>query len=211
MKFTKFGHSCLLVEEGSARILFDPGSYSTGFETLEQLDAILITHVHQDHCDIPRLQGLIVKNPGVRVITNPEVQTALQKEDIIAEVLADGAHTDVKGVLVEAFGTTHAEIYKTMPRNQNVGFMVGSRFFHPGDAFTVPSRPVEILGAPVAGPWMKISEGIDYIEAVKPKIAIAIHDGILKRPGLVHFAPQNILPTFGIQFMVLEDGQPVDI
>jgi Beta-lactamase superfamily domain len=28
MRLTKFGHSCLLVEEGGARVLLDPGSFS---------------------------------------------------------------------------------------------------------------------------------------------------------------------------------------
>ena len=33
MRLTKFGQSCLLVEEGGARVLLDPGSFSEGFET----------------------------------------------------------------------------------------------------------------------------------------------------------------------------------
>lgn len=38
MRLTKFGHSCLLVEEGGARVLLDPGSFSEGFEELDGLD-----------------------------------------------------------------------------------------------------------------------------------------------------------------------------
>jgi hypothetical protein len=37
MKITKYGHACLLVEEGGARFLLDPGSYSSGFEGLADL------------------------------------------------------------------------------------------------------------------------------------------------------------------------------
>ena len=50
MKITKFGHSCLLVEEGGARILLDPGKYSILQNNVENVDAIVITHEHQDHC-----------------------------------------------------------------------------------------------------------------------------------------------------------------
>ncbi|HEV3505907.1 MAG TPA: MBL fold metallo-hydrolase, partial [Actinomycetes bacterium] len=32
MRLTKLGHSCLLVEEGGARLLLDPGNLSSGFE-----------------------------------------------------------------------------------------------------------------------------------------------------------------------------------
>ena len=31
MRLTHFGHACLLVETGSARLLFDPGVLSDGF------------------------------------------------------------------------------------------------------------------------------------------------------------------------------------
>src|SRR6266511_2218653 len=34
MRLTKFGHSCLLVEEGGASVLLDPGMLSGGFEEL---------------------------------------------------------------------------------------------------------------------------------------------------------------------------------
>ena len=48
MRLTKFGHSCLLVEEGGARVLLDPGSFSEGFETLEGLTAVCVQH-EMDH------------------------------------------------------------------------------------------------------------------------------------------------------------------
>lgn len=31
MRIVHFGHSCVLVDTGTARLLFDPGSWSTGF------------------------------------------------------------------------------------------------------------------------------------------------------------------------------------
>ena len=49
MKITKFGHSCLLVEENGVRILFDPGSYSTAQNDVKNIDVVLITHEHSDH------------------------------------------------------------------------------------------------------------------------------------------------------------------
>jgi hypothetical protein len=39
LQLTKYGHSCLLVEEGPARLLLDPGTLSGGFEELEGLTA----------------------------------------------------------------------------------------------------------------------------------------------------------------------------
>ena len=41
MKITKFGHSCLLIEDANARILLDPGSFAQGDEDLTGLHAML--------------------------------------------------------------------------------------------------------------------------------------------------------------------------
>jgi L-ascorbate metabolism protein UlaG (beta-lactamase superfamily) len=51
---THFGHSCLLLDTGAARLLIDPGTFSTGFESLRDLDAVIAnnsylvdgTHLH---------------------------------------------------------------------------------------------------------------------------------------------------------------------
>ncbi|NUO91104.1 MAG: MBL fold metallo-hydrolase, partial [Dermatophilaceae bacterium] len=44
MRVTHLGHACLLVEIAGRRLLIDPGTFSTGFEQLTELDAILVTH-----------------------------------------------------------------------------------------------------------------------------------------------------------------------
>jgi len=67
MELTHFGHSCLLAEfgvaSGAARLLFDPGTFSHGFEGVTGLSAILITHQHPDHADPQRLPALVEANP----------------------------------------------------------------------------------------------------------------------------------------------------
>jgi L-ascorbate metabolism protein UlaG (beta-lactamase superfamily) len=45
IRITHYGHACVLAElAGRTRVLFDPGTYSAGFEELTGLDAVLITH-----------------------------------------------------------------------------------------------------------------------------------------------------------------------
>src|SRR5205807_7363210 len=70
MRLQKLGHSCLLVESGDARLLIDPGTFSSGFEGLEGLTAVLVTHQHPDHLDIDRLPGLLERNPSTQVIAD---------------------------------------------------------------------------------------------------------------------------------------------
>ncbi len=77
MRLTKFGHSCLLVEENGARVLLDPGSFSEGFEALEDLTAVCLTHQHVDHLDAERLRRVLDRNPGVRVVSDEGSADAL--------------------------------------------------------------------------------------------------------------------------------------
>lgn len=209
MTINKFAHSCILVEEAGARILFDPGHYSTEQNELIDLDAILITHVHGDHCDVASIKVIAAKNPGVKIFTNVQVQEALKAEGIESELLGDGQSTAVKGVTIEGFGTDHAEIHSSRPIDRNTGYLVGGRFFHPGDSYTIPSKPVEILALPTGGPWLKIGEAIDFALAVKPKAVIPMHDGMF----LESARPAKwiaIVQEQGIEVRSLELGQLAD-
>lgn len=70
MKVTKFGHSCILVEENSVKILLDPGVFSTDYTDIKDVDALLITHEHQDHFDISGVKKILELNPKIKVLTN---------------------------------------------------------------------------------------------------------------------------------------------
>lgn len=211
MKVTKFGHCCLLVEEKSARILTDPGMFSSAQNELERVDAVLITHDHPDHLHMDSLKSVLAKNPTARVITNHGVGEALAREQIAFELVEHGTTADIKGVAVEGIGTLHALMHASLPQIPNTGYMVAGRMFYPGDALTLPERPVDILALPVAGPWMKLSDGIDYALAVKPRLCFPVHEGILINPGTSHRIPPQILEPVGIKFQVLEIGVPTEI
>ncbi|HEV3497348.1 MAG TPA: MBL fold metallo-hydrolase, partial [Actinomycetes bacterium] len=176
MRLTKLGHSCLLVEEGGARLLLDPGNLSSGFEALEGLTAVLFTHQHADHLDQRRLRGLLDRNPRARVISDPGSAEPLGQAGVEAEVVADGQELDLGGVGVRVAGRDHAVVHPDIPVVPNVGYLVGGRLFHPGDAFTHPGQQVEVLAVPAAAPWLKVSEPIEYLRAVRPRVAVPVHD-----------------------------------
>jgi L-ascorbate metabolism protein UlaG (beta-lactamase superfamily) len=210
MRLTKFGHSCLLVEEGQARMLLDPGVLSGGFEGLEGLTALLFTHQHADHLDPERLRGLLDRNPGVRVVSDEGSAKPLGEAGADAEVVHDGDELDLGGVSVGVAGRDHAVIHPDIPLIPNVGYLVGGRLFHPGDAFTQPGQAVEVLAVPAGAPWLKGSESIDYLRAVRPQVAVPVHEKVLSAAGLsLHY---GLLEGLGATTLrVLDDGKPVEL
>jgi L-ascorbate metabolism protein UlaG (beta-lactamase superfamily) len=213
MRLTKLGHSCLLVEEGGARLLLDPGSLSAGFEELEGLTAVLFTHQHADHLDQQRLRGLLGRNPRARVICDPGSAEPLGQAGVEVEVVADGQELDVGGAGVRVVGRDHAVIHPDIPVVPNVGYLVGGRLFHPGDAFTRPGQPVEVLAVPAAAPWLKVAEPIDYLRAVRPKVAVPVHDQVLSAAGRsIHYRQlEQLGAKEGTTLRSLDDGAPVEL
>lgn len=212
MKITKFGHCCLLIEVDGVRILTDPGNYcETPMET--GIDAVLITHEHQDHCHMESLAIILAKNPAARVITHPGVGKLLDAAGIKWTVITDREKQDVRGVSVQSFGTEHACIHHDLPSVQNTGFLIAGKLFYPGDSFHQPGQPVEVLALPVAGPWMKLEEAIEYAKAVKPKKLFPVHDGMLRQGielGPTRRIPTMLLEPLGINYVDMTEGKTQD-
>lgn len=211
MKITKFGHCCLLIEEKGLRILTDPGSYSTAQNEVKNIDIILITHEHADHIHIPSLKNCIKNNPQARIITNKGVAKLLDVEGITYEIIEHGQKIEIKGVLIEGFGEKHALMYKTIAPTINTGYFIANMLFYPGDALYNPNKPVDMLALPVAGPWLNLTEAIDYAIEIHPKICFPVHEGGLKTPGSVHRIPDTILNPLGIKFVILEEGKETEL
>lgn len=181
MDLTHFGHSCLLADFGVARLLFDPGTFSHGFEGITGLSAILITHQHPDHADPQRLPALAEANPDAALYADPQTAAMLGGD---WQAVHAGDELTVDGLTVRGVGGRHAVIHPEIPVIDNTSFLVGdaghrARLMHPGDALFVPGEPVEVLATPAAAPWMKISEAVDYLRAVAPTHAVPIHQGII--------------------------------
>jgi L-ascorbate metabolism protein UlaG (beta-lactamase superfamily) len=185
MQVTHFGHSCVLLDTGAARLLIDPGNFSTDFEGVTGLDAVLVTHQHPDHLDPERLPALLWGNPDARLIVDPG--TAGQLGDVEHETVEPGASLEVGGARVEVLGGQHAIIHPDIPRIPNNAYLVDGTHLHPGDSLTVvPSEPLEVLFLPTAAPWQKLADAVDYLRQVAPQTAVPIHQGILAVPGMYY-------------------------
>jgi len=215
MKIKKIGHCCLRIEEGEAVILTDPGIFSTGQNEEKGIDAILITHEHTDHLHIESLQKIIVNNPEVKIYCNSAVKKIAEKENIECIEIKDGEIKEINGksnkLKVESFSSNHADIYPSITPVWNSGFLIAEKLYLPGDALHNPGKKIDVLAAPVVGPWLNIKDTIDYIKEISPRIAFPIHDGFLSIPGPFHSVPKLILENSGIHFVVFEEGKEYEV
>ncbi|MFI9506006.1 MBL fold metallo-hydrolase [Nocardia sp. NPDC052566] len=207
MRIAHFGHSCILVELQGKRVLFDPGTFSHGFEGLTGLDAIAITHQHPDHIDPNRIEALIDANPGARLLSDP--QTAQQRGEPWQPVHA-GNIVQLGDLQITGGGGRHAVIHPEIPVIDNTVFQLGTaddpaQLVHPGDSLWVPPVPVGVLAIPAAAPWMRISEAVDYLRAVGPRTAFPIHYGIIEPAGQgIYFGRLAEMGPAGTEFTVIE-------
>jgi L-ascorbate metabolism protein UlaG (beta-lactamase superfamily) len=210
MRITKFGHCCLLIETKDRRVLVDPGRFSDGQNSLTDIDIVLITHEHADHCHSESITQILEKNPDVITVTNTSVANLLRDLEIEAYVLEGRDTATVADVELEAFDGEHVEIFEEFGLVQNTGYFIENSFFFPGDAYTVPNKPVNVLALPVAGPWCKISDAISYAKAVAPKTAFPVHDATLNDTGRAVTYPhfERELNKVGSEFVVWEEGTP---
>ncbi len=210
MKITKLGHCAMIVEHEGVRLLTDPGSFTADAQDkLTGLHGVLITHEHQDHLHIDSLKQIIANNPTAIIVGNSAVAKLVEEAiaDTVVTVVGDGQQTEVNGVVIEGFGKNHEPIYGTMGLVENTSYFVGDQFYFPGDAFNNPGKKVDVLALPVAGPWMKMSQCIDYAKEMQAKRAFGVHDGMIQPffRGFVYKALQMFVP--GTEFIEIKDGE----
>lgn len=210
MQITHFGHSCVLLDTGAARLLIDPGTFSSGFESLTGLDAVLVTHQHPDHLDADRLAALLRANPDVRLVVDRGTADELAAGPLSGaghEVATPGDALALAGARVEVLGGDHAVIHPDLPVIPNNAYLVDGTHLHPGDAFPTLPTPVDVLLLPTAAPWLKASESVDYLRAMTPRTAVPIHQGLLARPQVFYGLFTNLAPE-GTEVRVLDEGEP---
>jgi L-ascorbate metabolism protein UlaG (beta-lactamase superfamily) len=194
----------VLLEHGGVRLLTDPvlrgrvahlRRHGAAPAVPERVDAVLLSHLHYDHLDLPSLNLL----PGdVRVLA-PAGAGALLRPAGLRHVqeLVPGEATAVGGVRVEATSAEHHDRRRPLgARATPIGFVVRGRpsVYFAGDtgkfAEMAELAPVDVALLPVAGWAPKLGPGhMDAEQAaqaaalLRPAVAVPIHWGTLHPRG----------------------------
>lgn len=200
-----------MFEEQGKRLVLDPGAYSEPLDGLTDVIAVVITHAHDDHCFEAQLDRLVASSPDLMIYGPPQVRTRLEKYRTTAVYLGD--FYPVGPFTLEFFGDQHAVIHPSFPVLENRGVLINDSVYYPGDSFTLPDRPVELLAVPTSAPWLKISEIMDFVAAIKHKKSLATHNALLSEFGhtLSNGRVKAITEAQGGEFFFLQPGQSIEI
>jgi L-ascorbate metabolism protein UlaG (beta-lactamase superfamily) len=208
LTLSKFRHSCLLIEIGDARILLDPGVFSSGFETLTDLSGVLITHQHFDHLDVDRLGDLLEHNPQAELIADKASAAQLAEKGLNAKVVMGGQALSVGGVPIAVYGSEHAQIAPGIPVPPNVGYAIDGRFAYAGDAYMTPPEPVQVLAIPTCAPWLRAADTVGFLQKAKPEAVVPVHEALLATTDVYYGIYRSFSEQQGTAFHVIDDGVP---
>lgn len=207
MKVTKFEHACLVVERDNQSLIVDPGEWTTDLVIPDNVVGVVITHAHQDHLDKKHLRAIVDKNPSVTIVGHEAVIAPLGDFNTRAAVANE--NMSLGNFDLDFFGGEHSFIYTDRHVGANLGVMVNSQLYYPGDSFSQPEGiHVDVLALPISAPWLKFSEVADFVEAIKAKFAFPTHDAILSDVGkqLLDRMAAGVCENVGTEYRRIDDS-----
>jgi L-ascorbate metabolism protein UlaG (beta-lactamase superfamily) len=201
IKVTFVGHATVLIEHGGVRLLTDPVLRSrVGHlrrhgplpQVPPAIDAVLLSHLHYDHLDVPSLRKL---GGSVRLLGPRGCGRFLARAGFGAvEEMSPGETTALGALTVLATTAVHDARRRPLgPRAQALGYVIKgeSSVYFAGDtdlfAGMADLGPVDLALLPVAGWSRKLGPGhLDPERAaraaalLRPRVAVPIHWGTLR-------------------------------
>lgn len=210
------GHSTVLVELSGARLLTDPvlgrrvgplirHGPMPGPATTENLDAVLVSHLHRDHADRASLRRIDRATP---FLVPAGSLRFFQREGFTAITeLAPGAAAQVGPVTVRAVEARHGGGGRRLAKgSEAIGFLVESRrrIYFAGDTDLFPGMgeigpgldlallPVWGWGPSVGPGHLDPERAARAVALLQPRIAVPIHWGTLYPLGLARLRPSPL-------------------
>jgi L-ascorbate metabolism protein UlaG (beta-lactamase superfamily) len=206
-RLTYVGHATVLVELDGSRILTDPVLRARiahirrqgpvpSMQRLVPLDAVLISHAHADHLDLPSLRMVA---DGATVVAPRGCKALLRRSGARRIVeLEEGQRCCMGAVTVEAFHADHdGRRHPLARRIAALGYLLTgtARVYFAGDTDLFADMAelagrVDVACLPVAGWGPRLPPGhLDPARAaravalIRPAIAVPIHWGTMRSIG----------------------------
>lgn len=219
MTIKKYLHSCVVLEEGGKRLLFDPGTFAflegkLQPEDIGPIDVVLITHTHPDHYFPEALKKLYALKSFTLIVSEGTKQTIdADGLGIPVQVIKPLETVVVEGFTIQAFDSPHEEI--PVPCPHNMSYLINKEVYHPGDSYTFHAEagaPKALL-LPNGGPWATTKQTVAFAHAVMPEIAIPIHDAMHKDFWLerLNASMDGWMKDMHIEYRVLGVGESVEV
>ena len=207
------GHSTFLIELGGRRPLTDPllrdrlllvlrRHRGLSRDALGRVDGVLVSHLHQDHLDLPSLRKI---GKSVPIVIAPGGARILERRgfDRVTE-LSDGEAAEVGGIRVTATEARHiGGRYFGYGRGGVGGYLIDGppRIYFAGDTELFDEMAelrgrVDVAVVPiwVWGPWLRgghldPEDAARALAAIGPRIAVPMHWGTLGPMGATRIWP----------------------
>jgi L-ascorbate metabolism protein UlaG (beta-lactamase superfamily) len=207
VSMTWLGHSTVVVELDDTRVVTDPvlrrrvallrRDSAVPRAALVPLDAVLLSHVHFDHFDLPSLARL--GPPAVLVVPRGAAKLVRKLRPARVHEVVPGDELQLGNVRVEVTYAEHdAARTPFTGRLPALGFVLrgSSSVYFAGDTDVFAGmralRPLDVALLPIAGWGPRVPAGhLDperaavALELLRPKVAVPIHWGTFRTP----FAP----------------------
>ena len=186
MKITKFNQSCLLLETKGKRILIDAGNIGYMDEMLEKywinIDAILVTHKHKDHCLTDAINKIIERDRA-KLYTTSEVIEAHNFFSV--NKISEGDVFYIDDIKVEVVKAVHGFLTAMKETGaevkENVGYIIDDgniRLYCTSDTINFNNNyKCDVLAMPFNGNGLTLglTDSIDFIKDINPKLVLPIH------------------------------------
>lgn len=218
MKITKFPQSCLLIETKRKKILVDPGNLKYKeeyFKIWNEVDVILITHKHQDHCYTEVLEKIDKK---IKIYSSSEVKTACPTLDIHIVKEEDTINLENE-ITIEVVHAEHGYIppMKTGAKViENIGYIIDdkeTRVYVTSDTICFQNEyKCDILCVPVSdyGVVMGPFEAALLAKETNAKLVIPLHADNPKYPVNFDFV-KKMFEENGVEYEILENEESIEI
>jgi L-ascorbate metabolism protein UlaG (beta-lactamase superfamily) len=232
---TWLGHASVLIELNGARLLTDPALRArigplvrvappVSTERVGRLDAVLLSHLHADHTDLPSLRRIA----GVREVLAPYPAGSWLGSKGVVEVreLRPGGVASIGSLEVAAVPATHDRRRRPLgPAADPIGYVVrGSRcVYFAGDTDLDPAMAelrgsVDVALVPVSGWGRSVGPGhLDprraamAVALIAPAVAIPIHWGTFALRGLARRRPDPRRPAAEFAALAARCAPRVDV